>query len=293
MLRYTVVRSYARVYPIQWVCKVVHVTRAGYYAWNTRELSLHAQEDQRITTEITQLFTKKRLPYGSLRVHALLNQRGIRCGHNRVARLMRIAGVRAAAQRRRFRYPVIAQTEAKIFPNLVNRQFTVPTPNTVWLTDITFITMRSQTMYLATVIDLYSRRIVGWKIDLTRKGIAESALQQAILLRNPAPGLIVHSDRGSEFTSIAYANVCASAGIRQSFSRVGNCWDNAPMERFFASLKTEMEPVSGMPYRLAYAAVADYIDTFYNRERLHSTNKYCAPAVYEAQSIVSAIDPTP
>jgi len=131
VLRYAVVRSYARVYPIQWVCKVVHVTRAGYYAWNTRELSHHAQEDQRIITQITQLFAKKRLPYGSLRVHALLNQQGIRCGHNRVARLMRIAGVRATAQRRRFRYPAIAKTEAKIFPNLVNRQFTVPALNTV------------------------------------------------------------------------------------------------------------------------------------------------------------------
>jgi len=293
VLRYTVVRTYARVYPIQWVCKVVHVTRAGYYAWNTRELSHHAQEDQRIITEITQLFAKKRLPYGSLRVHALLNQQGIRCGHNRVARLMRIAGVRATAQRRRFRYPAIAKTEAKIFPNLVNRQFTVPAPNTVWLTDITFINTRSQPMYLATVLDLYSRRIVGWTLDLTRSKIAETALQRAILLRNPAPGLIVHSDRGSEFTSIAYANVCAHASIRQSFSRVGNCWDNAPMERFFASLKTEMEPVSGMPYRLAYATVADYIEAFYNRERLHSTNTYRAPAVHEQQSIVSAIDPIP
>jgi transposase InsO family protein len=155
--------------------------------------------------------TKKRRSYGSLRVHALLNQQGIRCGHNRVARLMRIAGVRATAQRRRFRYPAIAQTEAKIFPNLVNRQFTVPAPNTVWLTDITFINTRSQPMYLATVLDLYSRRIVGWALDLTRSKIAETALQRAILLRNPAPGFIVHSDRGSEFTSIAYANVCANA----------------------------------------------------------------------------------
>ncbi len=233
--------------------------------------------------EIKRIHAEVSADYGSPRVHRELLADGILCCKNTVTKVMKDAQI-PARSKRKFR---VATTDSKhnlpIAPNLLNRQFAVKTPNLVWLTDITYIATNNGFVYLCTVEDLCSRRIVGWsvsrKIDTQ---LALAALQQAFDLRAPSPGLIVHSDRGCQFASLEYSQCLASHGLRQSMSRKGNCWDNAPMESFFRSFKVEEVYWNQYATHEQVArAVSNYIDRFYNRVRRHSSLDYVSPIDYE------------
>jgi transposase InsO family protein len=239
-----------------------------------------AEEIKRIHAEVS-------LDYGSPRVHRELLERGFTCSVNTVATTMRRCGLRART-RRKYR---VVRTDSNhglpVAPNRLNQRFFAEKPDMVWLTDITFIPTREGTTYLCTVEDLCSRRIVGWSASRSADtGLAMEALEQAIDLRAPAPGLIVHSDRGSQFASLAYQQRLSTEGLLQSMSRKGNCYDNAPMESFYRSFK--VEEVHWKEYQTheeAVRAIIDYIDRFYNRVRRHSSLGYVSPLEYETQRL--------
>jgi transposase InsO family protein len=265
------------------MCKVLEVSRSGFYAWVKRGESDRAREDRRLTTLIRDIFEESRRTYGSPRIHREMRKRSVRCGRKRVVRLMNKAGLRSKI-RRRFR---VRTTDSRhshpIAPDLVGRNFTAEAPNRVWVSDITYIPTDEGWLYLATTMDLFSRLIVGWSMSESLEArIAIDALQMGIQARGSCPGLIHHSDRGVQYASTAFRSELASNGMVASMSRRGNCYDNAAKESFFHTLKTEL--VHHESYRTraeARASVFHYIATFYNRKRLHSTLDYCSPAEFE------------
>lgn len=262
---------------------MLQVSRAGYYQWLHAKPSKTRLRQEQLVQEIQKIHATNKDDYGSPRIHRELIRHGFRCSENTVAKVMRQAGIRARCLKQ-FR---VATTDSKhnfpIAPNRLNQCFVAEKPDQVWLTDITYIQTNEGFTYLCAVEDLCSRRIVGWatsrQIDTK---LTLDALQQAIDLRSPCEGLIVHSDRGSQYASWAYQERLADHGFQQSMSRKGNCYDNAPMESFFRSLK--MEEVywkNYATYEEATRGVIDYIDRFYNRERLHSSLDYVSPIEYE------------
>jgi len=281
-MRYQFIREHAAQFPITQLCDVLGVSRSGYYAWGTRPVSARAQEDARLLERMTTIHTKSRQTYGHRRLHADLRQAGETCGKGRVARLMR-QGKLVARLRRKHRKTTDSAHQEPVAPNRLDRQFAVTAPDQVWVSDITYIATWEGWLYLATVMDLGTRQIVGWSMGTTlERSLAINALIDALQRRRPAPGLLHHSDRGSQYASRDYQQLLATHGLICSMSRKGNCWDNAPMESFFHSLKTEL--IYGAVYRTRAQArqeIFEYIEVWYNRQRLHSALGYLSPMQYE------------
>ena len=272
-------------FPVQVMCELLGVSRGGYYAWAGRAESARAADDRTLAAEIRAAYEASRGRYGSPRVHAELRARGRRIGRKRVARLMRGMGL-AARRRRRFRRTTDSRHAFPIAPNLLERNFTAEAPDRVWLADLTYIWTAQGWLYLAAVLDLYTRRVVGWAMaDHLRHELTLAALDMAIVRQRPAPGLVHHADRGVQYAAHGYRTRLRRHGMVCSMSRKGDCWDNAVAESFFATLRAELVDHERYPTReAATKSIGDYIDNFYNVERRHSYLGYLNPIEFELRS---------
>jgi len=272
-------------YPVRMMCRLLHVSRSGYYAWRTRPESARARRDRELIPEIRRVHQQSEGVYGSPRVHAELKGEGQRVGRNRVARLMRLERLRGCPKRR-FRVTTQRDPRHPVAKNLLEGDFTADAPNQRWVADITYISTKQGWLYLAVVMDLYSRRIVGWSMrDRMSRRLVVDALKMAVDARRPEGGLIHHSDRGGQYTGDDFRDELAKHGIECSMSGSGNCYDNAVVESFFGILKRER--VNRVRYRTraeARADLFDYIEVFYNRKRRHGYLGNISPADHEAQS---------
>jgi transposase InsO family protein len=269
------------------MCRVLGVSRSGFYAWRSREASAAEERREELTEEVKEIHAEVKARYGSPRIHAELVGRGHTCSVNFVARVMREAGI-AAKTKRKSRQTTDSNHALPVAENVLDREFDPDEPNTRWCADITYIPTREGWLYLAVVEDLFSRRIVGWSMDATMTSrLVVDALEMALARRlkgsSPSPsGLVAHSDRGSQYASEHYRRRLAEERIACSMSRRGDCWDNAPMESFFASLKKELVHDEDYATRdEAKASIFEYIEAFYNRVRRHSALGYVAPDEYE------------
>jgi len=264
------------------LCRVLGVSTSGFYAWTQRPSSARARADGALTARIRAVHQASRGTYGAPRVCAELRAQGTPVARKRVARLMRIDGL-TGCRPRRFVRTTIADPAATA-PDLVQRRFTASAPDQVWLTDITYVPTDEGWLYLAAILDGYSRRVVGWSLtDHLRTDLVLAALTMAVQARRPGPGLIHHSDRGCQYTAVAYTTTLETYGIRQSLGQPGTCWDNAVAESFFATLKTELVHRQRWATRQqAKIAIFEYLEIFYNRQRRHSTLRYLSPADFEA-----------
>jgi len=270
---------------VERACGLLEVSRAAYYQWRTRGPSARERGDEALARRIAAIHRASRGTYGSPRVHAQLRREGVCCSRKRVARLMAREGL-VGRQRRQSKRTTISDGGQQGTLDLVQRQFATQAlqPNQVWVGDISYLRTWEGWCYLATVIDLASRRVVGFAVaDHMRASLVCNGLEMAVGGRQPEPGLIFHSDRGSQYTSSAFSDCLARWGIRQSLSRPRQCWDNAVAESFFATLKVELVYRQPLPTRAAArTAVFEYVEIFYNRQRLHSSLGYRSPAEYEA-----------
>jgi putative transposase len=270
-------------FPIAFMCGRLGVSVAGYYAWRSRLPSARAVADAHLSTMIRGIHAGSRGTYGAPRVHAeLRDDHGVRCGRKRVARLMRIAGLRGVCRRRSTRTTRRDQL-AELSADLVHRQFRASEPNRLWVSDITYLPTWQGFLYLAVVIDAFSRRVVGWSMaTYLHTELVLDALEMALWNRRPDPGLVCHSDHGSQYTSLAFGRRCRQAGIAQSMGSVGDSYDNALAESFFASLECELIDRSRWrSFTEARMAVFDYLEAFYNPRRRHSALGYLSPVAYE------------
>lgn len=288
-MKYQFIEQYKQEFPIVVMCRVLDVSESGFYAWRKRPVCQRQREDAQLTEEIQQEFTAHQGRYGSPRLHAGLRDRGRSVARKRVARLMREAGLYAKRNRRRV---LTTQRDPShpVAPNLLNREFTATEPNRKWVTDITYIPTMQGWLYLAVILDLYSRMVVGWSMsgDCEEK-LIEKALEQALARRRPQAGLLHHSDRGSQYTSQAYQACLEQAGIQASMSRTGNCWDNAVMESFFGTVKDEcVRDTIYASHDEARLELFTYMEGYYNRIRRHSTLGYVSPFVYEQRTLEQA-----
>ena len=264
------------------MCRVLGVSASGYHAWRTRGASERQRDDSQLSRSITCIFDKHKGTYGSPRVRMVLSNEGRQVSRKRVARLMRQHGLTARAPRRWVR-TTDSDHALPIAKNLLERDFRASAPNQKWASDITYIATRDGWLYLAMVIDLFSRRIVGWSMSAhIDEALVHAAITMALHKRPKRDALIVHSDRGSQYAARAIVQLCTDHGIQQSMSRRGNCWDNAPSESFFATLKRECVNQRIFASRAeARTAIFEYIEIYYNRERLHSTLGYRTPVDFE------------
>jgi len=290
------IQAHQGEHPIRRLCQVLGVSRAGYYAWHTRQQQgpgPRAAADGALAQSIQQVHRASQARYGSPRIHAELRAAGVRCSRKRIARLMRAQQL-AGKRRRRFR---VVTTDARhahpVVPNHLARQFRVAAiggPDRVWAADYTFIATRQGFLYVAVVLDLYSRRVVGWAMRHTQDHrLVLDALAMAVGQRQPRPGLVHHSDRGRQYASSLYQAELTRRGMCASMSRRGDCWDNAVVESFFATLKIEL--VDGADWRTreeAREALFGYLEVWYNRQRRHSTLGYLSPAEFEQRQTIAA-----
>ncbi len=270
---------------VQRMCRILGVGRSGYYTWRARPTSQRAQADEVLLGKIQEAYQASRRTYGSPRIHAALQRQGVSCGRKRVARLMRLHGL--TGLKRRKRQPVTTQREAgaRAAPNLLNQNFAAATPNQKWVSDITYIETAEGWLYLASILDLFSRKVVGWAMaDHMEASLVESALQMALQQRQPQPGILHHSDQGRQYTSAAYQDRLANAHCQVSMSQAGNCYDNAVMESFFGTLKSECVIQPFATHTQARSAIFEYIEAWYNRQRLHSSLGYLSPTEFEQKS---------
>lgn len=264
------------------MCRALNVSRSGFHAWQDRVPSARAQSDARLATLIQATHQEHRQAYGTRRLWRVLVERGEACGRHRVARLRRRHGV-ITLRRRRFLRARAAFQRAPAAPNRLRWPFASATPDRVWVGDITHLPTREGWLYLAIVLDACTRRVVGWAMSSQQTlDLAECALHMALVQRRPAPGLILHHDRGSQYTGVRYRAKAEAAQLLLSMSRPGIPYDNAMAESFFGTLKLELVPDAGFATReAARLAVFDYIEAFYNRARMHSALAYQSPAQYE------------
>ena len=278
---YELIKAESSTFPVQLLCRVLEVAPSGYYAWLKQPLSNRAQEDARLLRLIRASFVASQGVYGAPRVFLDLREAGETCSKHRVARLMRENGLRALHGYRTRRWSV--GKSAVLIPNHLQRRFTVSRPNRAWVTDITYVRTWQGWLYLAVVMDLFSRKIVGWAARPTiHRELVLDAVLMAVRARRPR-GTLIHSDQGTQFGSDAWRRFCRSHRLEPSMSRKGNCWDNAVVEAFFGSLKKEL--IKKQIYKsrdVAAAAIGDYIETFYNRSRRHSHIGGVSPEQFEA-----------
>ena len=269
-------------FSISVMCEVLSVSRSGYYAWLKNPESKRKQSNNKLRKKIRTVHRDSGEAYGSPRIYQALKEQGETCSENRVARLMREDGLRAKTTRR-FKATTNSEHNLPVAPNLLDRNFSPEAPNQVYAGDITYIWTTEGWLYLAVVIDLFSRSVVGWAMNkqMTRQ-LVVNALTMAVQRRRPPSGVIFHSDRGSQYASGDFQKLLTKHGMRCSMSRKGNCWDNAPVESFFGSLKQELVFHQKYPTRChARQSLFEYIERFYNRRRLHSTLGYKSPADFE------------
>jgi putative transposase len=270
------------VYPVRRLCRALAVSPSGYYAWRGRGPSVRAQTDDRLRQRLRVAHAENHRCYGSPRLHQLLRQTGVRVSRKRVVRLMRADGL-YARRRRRFRLTTDSTHQLRVAPNHLGRAFAVPAPDRVWVADITYLDTAEGWTYLAVVIDLYARCVVGWAVRPTLASeLTCAALHLALGRRQPRAGVVHHSDRGLQYASAPYQQLLHAHGMRCSMSRKGDCYDNAVAESFFSTLKTELATPRWSSHVAAYRAVAAYIDQFYNPRRLHSSAGYRSPLEAEA-----------
>jgi transposase InsO family protein len=284
-VKFAFIAAEKATYPVRGLCQTLGVSRAGFYAWHTRPPATRSQADQRLGVEIQAIHAETRQRYGSPRVHAELRDRGHEIGRKRVARLMRQHGL-CARRRRRFRVTTDSNHPWPVAPNVLARQFAVAAPDTAWVTDITYLWTREGWLYLAVILDLFSRAVVGWALSaqITTQHLTLQALTMALGRRRPPHGLLHHSDRGSQYASADYQRALTAHGIVGSMSRRGNCWDNAVAESFFATLKVELAHDADWATRAAARGdVFTYLEGFYNGARRHSALGYLSPMMFERQ----------
>lgn len=282
-MRFGFIQAQKANHSVALMCEVLGVSRSGFYAWCNRTPSVRAQKDAELSAHVIAVHNESHQRYGSPRIHRALRARDIRLSRKRVARLMAENGLRARFKRR-FVRTTDSRHALPVAKNILNREFTPAAPNRVWASDITYIPTGERWLYLAVVIDLYSRMVVGWAVsEHTDTSLVATAFKRAVRNRRPGPGAIHHSDKGTQYASHEYRALLERSGFVASMSRTGNCWDNACVESFFSSLKNEMVHRYDFATREhARRALFDYIEVFYNRKRLHSSLGYRSPVAYEA-----------
>jgi transposase InsO family protein len=283
-VKYSFILSQVSLFSVRMMCRVLQVSVAGYYAWIKRPASATRQRRQALAQEIQAIHTEVKRRYGSPRIHAELRARGHACSVNTVAKIMKSLGIQAISHRK-FRVRTTDSNHAlPVAANRLDQNFAATQPNQTWLTDITYVRTHQGWLYLAAVEDLYSRRVVGWAMGTRLESrLVVDALEMAVMQRFPHEGLLAHSDRGTQYASEHYQRLLARHGITCSMSRPGNCYDNAPMESFFATLKKELvHHQDYLTIDAAKASLFEYIEVFYNRIRRHSSLGYVAPAQFEA-----------
>lgn len=289
-MKYAAIAAHVGVYTVALMCRVLGVAPSGYYAWRQHPVSKRAGHDEVLTAHVRATFTASRSRYGSPRVHAELRAAGHRVGRKRVARLMRKDGLRARP-RRRFVTTTQSRHKHPVAPNLIQRQFEVTAPNQVWVSDLTYLRTLTGFVYLAVVIDLFSRRVVGWKLSRDADaGVVMEALRRGLAVRPPPTGMIHHSDRGIHYACADYQAALKAAGVTCSMSRKGDCWDNAVAESFFSTLFFELErDARWYDVHDVERDLAEYIDGFYNPTRRHSHNRYHSPVDFERRFLQQGI----
>jgi putative transposase len=283
-VKYAFIARHRQIWPIRWLCAALSVSASGFYEWSGRAESDRAKENRELLISIRRSFADSDQAYGSPRVWRDVRAWGHQAGEHRVARLMRKAKLVARPKRRRWPKDAGPRPEHALAPNTLERRFEATAPNVRWIADFTYLWTREGWLYVAVVIDLYSRYAVGWSMSASMTSqLVSDALMMALWRRGKPKGLLFHSDQGSQYTSEEFQNHLRAHGIECSMSRRGNCWDNAAMESFFSSLKTERTSRKNYATRdEARADVFDYIERFYNARRQHSTLGYMSPAQFEA-----------
>jgi putative transposase len=284
-MRYHFIQAEKAQYPVEVLCRVMAVARSGFYAWCHRPASRRAQQNQVLLAQIQDHHRNSDGSYGSPRIHRDLRGQGLQVGRHRVARLMRLHGIRGVC-RRRAPYRQRTESPTVLAANVLQREFTATQPNQKWAGDITYVATREGWLYVAVLVDLYSRRIVGWAMaERVTTELTMTALTMALQQRRVEGDLLHHSDRGSQYAALLYQQQLTVQGIQCSMSRPGNCWDNAVVESFFASLKTELIYRRRFHTRQeAQSAIFTYVEGFYNRRRRHSTLGYLSPVEFEQQA---------
>jgi transposase InsO family protein len=281
-MKYQFIEQHKHEFPIIVMCNVLGISESGFYAWRKRPACQRTREDAQLTQEIRHVFVTHQGRYGSPRIHRELKDQGRNPSRKRVARLMHEADMRA---RRKYRRVVTTQrdTSHPVASNILHREFTATEPNRKWVTDITYIPTMQNWLYLAVILDVYSRAVVGWSMSAScDEALVEGALKMAVARRRPQAGLLHHSDRGCQYTSHAYRRQLESLDMVVSMSRKGNCWDNAVMESFFGSLKEECVGNTVYPsHEQARRSLFEYLEVYYNRQRRHSSLGYVSPLTYE------------
>jgi putative transposase len=288
-MKFGFIAKHRGIWPAAWLCEALGVSRSGFHAWLTRPPSARSRSDEALVAKVRASFTASDRTYGARRVWHDILAEGISCGLHRIERLMRSQALRARPRRRRLPSDTGQRIVDAVFPNVLDRQFHAPAPNRKWIADFTYVWTTEGWLYVAAVVDLFSRRVVGWSMSATMTAqLVTDALMMAIWRRGKPDALLHHSDQGSQYTSEHFQRLMADNGVTCSMSRSGNVWDNAAMESFFSTLKTER--TARKTYRTrdqAKADVFDYIERFYNPKRRHSTLGYLSPVEFEKQVMLA------
>lgn len=286
-MRYQFIADHERDHRVSAMCRVLEVSRSGYYDWKTRPECARNRENRKLVARLQAIHVRSREAYGIVKTCRALREEGRAIGHNRVARLRRLHGI-VAKRVRRFRLARAARHQAPAAPNRLDRNFTVSRPDRVWVGDITFVPTREGWLYLAVLLDLYSRKVVGWAMgDRQNRQLAIDALTMAIDRRRPAPGLLHHTDQGLLYATPDYRAILKAHHMLPSMSAKGDCYDNAVAESFFSGLKNELLWDRDFRTRSeARSAIFEWVEVFYNRERLHETLDYVSPVRYEEDRVV-------
>lgn len=289
-MKYAFIKAQEVAFPVQAMCQVLGVSRSGYYAWQERPEARTDAAEVSVSVEIAAAHRRSRGTYGSPRIHRELRARGICISRKRVERLMREKGLQGA-QKRQFRCTTDSRHSLPIAANELNRNFNPEQADRVWAGDVTYIATEEGWLFLAVIVDLFSRRVVGWSVsDANDTKLASETLRRALVARRPEAGLLHHTDRGSPYAALAYTNILRQYGIVASMSRAGDCYDNAVVESFFGTLKAELVRGRAYPSRAAAtAAIGDYIENFYNPQRRHSHLQYLSPIEFELRSQTAAL----
>ena len=284
-MRFEFIRSHHSSFSVQRMCRLFGVTRSGYYSWRNRGESKRAKANKELLDEIKRVYWQSRRTYGSPRITRELNEGGIFCGENRVSRLMRENNI-IAKTKKRYKVTTNSSHKLAVVSNVIEQDFHAERTNQIWASDITYIWTREGWLYLSVILDLYSRKVIGWSLEShLKKELVIDSLHKALKTRQIQKGLIFHSDQGIQYCSDEFQKILRHNKIIQSMSGKGNCYDNAVIESFFHTLKTELVQFEKYKTKLqAYLSVFDYIEIFYNRQRRHSALKYKSPVEFEKVS---------